>query len=60
MLPCKTSAILLVLTLSTILTISGVPGAGKIAEYTGKVNFIALCTPILAYAGISIGKILKV
>lgn len=52
LLPGKTPAVLWVVNLSTILTIPGVPFAEKVAEYTGKVNFLALCTPILAYAGI--------
>ncbi len=32
------------------------PMAKTISYYTGKVDFLALCTPILAYAGLSIGK----
>lgn len=32
------------------------PIAKPIIYYTGKVDFLALCTPILAYAGLSIGK----
>lgn len=42
--------------LAFILTIPGVPGAEKIAEWTAEVNLLALTTPILAYAGISIGN----
>lgn len=49
-------AVLYIVTLSTILTIPGVPFADKISFYTSKVNFLALCTPILAYAGIYTGK----
>ena len=30
--------------------------AELISDYTAKVNFLALCTPILAYAGIYTGK----
>ena len=30
-----------------------------ISTYTAKVNFLALCTPILAYAGIYTGKNLE-
>lgn len=45
-----------IVTLSTILTVPGVPGAETIAHYTSKVNFLALATPILAYAGIYTGK----
>lgn len=32
------------------------PVAKSIAYYTGKVDFLALTTPILAYAGLSVGK----
>lgn len=32
------------------------PWAKTISYYTGKIDFLALCTPILAYAGLSVGK----
>lgn len=32
------------------------PWAKAITFYTGKVDFLAICTPILAYAGLSVGK----
>lgn len=32
------------------------PIAATITSYTSKVDFLAICTPILAYAGLSIGK----
>lgn len=32
------------------------PIAKPIIAYTSKVDFLALCTPILAYAGLSVGK----
>lgn len=32
------------------------PWAKSISFYTGKVDFLAICTPILAYAGLSVGK----
>ena len=32
------------------------PIASTITSYTAKVDFLAICTPILAYAGLSIGK----
>ena len=35
------------------------PVAKTITYYTGKVEFLALTTPILAYAGLSIGKDLE-
>ncbi|PYF05617.1 hypothetical protein [Ureibacillus chungkukjangi] len=42
--------------LAFIVTIPGVPGAEQIVEWTSKVNLLAIATPILAYAGISIGR----
>lgn len=32
------------------------PIAATVSAYTAKVDFLALCTPILAYAGLAIGK----
>ena len=37
-------------------TYPGVPYAGAIAGWTGKINFLALTTPMLAFAGLSIAK----
>jgi hypothetical protein len=37
-------------------TYPGFPGAASIAAMTGKINFLALATPILAFAGLSIAK----
>jgi len=42
--------------LAFIITIPGVPGQEQIVEWTTKVNLLAIATPILAYAGISIGR----
>lgn len=54
--PIKIPSVAYIVTLSTILTIPGMPMAELISNYTSKVNFLALCTPILAYAGIYTGK----
>lgn len=54
--PIKIPAVAYIVTLATILTIPGVPFAEYVFEYTKKVDFLALCTPILAYAGIYTGK----
>ena len=37
-------------------TYPGVPYAAEIAAWTGKINFLALTTPMLAFAGLSIAK----
>lgn len=54
--PGKIPSVAYIVTLSTILTIPGVPFAEEIFLYTSKVNFLALTTPILGYAGIYTGK----
>ncbi len=43
-----------------IVTIPGVPGASTMTQWINHVNFMGMCTPILAYAGIAIGKDIKV
>src|SRR3712207_718988 len=58
-LPIKIPAVAYVVTLSTILTIPGFPMAELLSAQTAKINFLALCTPILAYAGIYTGKNLE-
>jgi hypothetical protein len=35
------------------------PFAKTVTYYTGKVDFLALCTPILAFAGLGVGKDLE-
>lgn len=55
-LPGGIPAVAYVVTLGCIVTYPGFPGADAINKYMVKVNFLALCTPILAYAGIAIGK----
>ena len=42
--------------LGMIATYPGVPFAAEIAALTGKINFLALTTPMLAFAGLSIAK----
>ncbi len=54
--PGKIPAVAYIVTLSTLLTVPGVPGSAFISEQVAKVNFLALATPILAYAGIYTGK----
>lgn len=54
--PLKIPSVAYIVTLSTLLTVPGVPGAAAISGYVAKVNFLALATPILAYAGIYTGK----
>lgn len=54
--PIKLPSIAYISALAIISSIPGVPGAEAVVKHVGSVQFLALCTPILAYAGISIGK----
>ena len=54
--PIKIPQVAYIVTIASILTIPGVPGAETITGYVTKVNFLSLATPILAYAGIYTGK----
>lgn len=42
--------------LAVIMSIPQVPGANWIVEQTNHINFLATLTPVLAYAGLAIGK----
>ena len=55
-LPGGIPAVAYITTLGCILTYPGFPGSEIVNMYMKKVGFLSLCTPILAYAGISIGK----
>lgn len=52
----KLPTVLYVVTFGTIITMPGFPGSQAISQYVGKVHFLALTTPILAYVGVGIGK----
>ncbi|MGI5858584.1 MAG: DUF340 domain-containing protein [Tepidanaerobacteraceae bacterium] len=54
--PGKLPAVVYVSLLGILLTMPWFPLGPKVAELTSKVNFLALTTPILGYAGISMGK----
>ena len=50
-------AVAYITTLGCIVTIPGfLPCAAFVSAATAKVNFVGLCTPILAYAGLALGK----
>lgn len=55
-LPIKIPAVVWVSLIALIITTPIFPGNGWIVEQTTKINFMALATPILAYAGLSLGK----
>ena len=39
-----------------LVSVPGFPGGDSVLSYTKQVSFIALTTPLLAYAGLSVGK----
>lgn len=52
----KVPAVIWVSLLGMLLTFPEFPMSAQIAAMTGKINFLALATPILAFAGLSIAK----
>jgi len=58
--PLKLPMVFWISVIAILATSSISPYAKVITEYTSKVDFLALTTPILAYAGLSIGKDLAV
>ena len=56
----KLPTVVYVITFGMLVTLPGFPGSSMFTAWVGKVNFLALTTPILAYAGVGIGKDLDV
>ncbi len=52
----KLPAVLWVSIIGMALTYPGTPYAAEVAALTGKLNFLALATPILAFAGLSVAR----
>lgn len=42
-----------------VISIPGVPGSTWVVAQVEQVSFLAVCTPVLAYAGLSLGKDLE-
>jgi hypothetical protein len=69
--PLKLPAAAYIVTIGCILSIPGAPGStgpisqfmnalsGTIMKYVNEINFMSLTTPVLAYAGLSLAKDLK-
>ena len=57
--PLKIPVVIWVSVVALFVSSSIFPGNTYVVEETGKINFMALATPILAYAGLSFGKDLK-
>lgn len=54
MIPFRVPSVAWISLLAIIITIPGVPGSAWVADAVGKVNFLALATPVLAYAGLAL------
>ncbi|MDD2206249.1 MAG: hypothetical protein WCQ97_01585 [Aminobacterium sp.] len=54
--PVRIPSVAYIVTIGCIVTYPGFPGAEILTAWAQKVSFLALTTPILAYAGISLGK----
>jgi hypothetical protein len=54
--PVYVPAIAYISTIALILTVPGFPYAKETLAYVNKVNFLALATPIIAFASLSIAK----
>ncbi len=57
--PLKLPSVFWVSIIALLISTPLCPFSKTIIKYTSKVDFLALCTPILAYAGLSIGKDLE-
>lgn len=56
LLPFQMPSIAYIGILGLILTLPSMPGSAQIVEWTSQVSLLAIATPILAYAGVSIGR----
>jgi hypothetical protein len=54
--PVQIPAVAYISLIAILVTIPGVPGAEQIAAWTTEVNMLGITTPILAYAGVAIGR----
>jgi hypothetical protein len=55
-LPSKIPVIVYIAILSVVLAIPGMPGSEQFVKWIDQVNPLAITTPVLAYAGIAIGR----
>ena len=54
--PINIPAICYISIIGILIAIPASPISGFVVEATNKINLLAICTPILAYTGVSIGK----
>jgi hypothetical protein len=56
LIPAKIPSVAYIAIIGILVSMPVFPGSEQIVAWTGKVNLLALATPILAYAGIAIGR----
>ena len=56
LIPVKIPAVIWITVIGILLAIEGSPTAPYITEAVGKIGLLPLATPVLAYAGVNIGK----
>lgn len=56
LLPFQVPAIAYISIIAIIVSLPGVPGSEQLVKWTTEVNLLAITTPILAYAGVAIGR----
>ena len=56
LIPFNIPAICYISIIGILIAIPASPISGFVVEATNKINLLAICTPILAYTGVSIGK----
>jgi hypothetical protein len=54
--PLKLPAVAWVSLLAILITLPGMPGSATVVEEVGKLNFLALATPGLAYGGLALTR----
>lgn len=54
LIPLKIPSVAWISLLAIVITIPGVPGSAWVTEAVGKMSFLALATPVLAYAGLAL------
>ena len=56
LIPLQIPAIAYISFIAIIVSMPGVPGSEHIVKWTTDVNILAITTPVLAYAGVAIGR----
>lgn len=56
LLPLKLPAIAYITLIAVVLSLPQTPGSAYVIHATGQISLLSITTPILAYAGISIGR----